>query len=245
MTGPDLRTLYDVIDGTWPAARYVRCGPFTLREGAGGGQRVSAATTDSPATLAEIAAAEAAMRAMAQAPLFMIRAGQEALDQQLDSRGYAVVDPVNLYVCPVAQLMGEPIPPVTVIPVWEPLAIQRDIWAAGGIGPGRVAVMERAPEPKTAMIARWNNHPGGCAFVGIHAGTAMLHALEILPLQRNQGLGKWIMRRAAFWAAEHGAAHLSVACTKANAGANALYTSLGMALAGQYHYRKLDADKAD
>ena len=92
--------------------------------------------------------------------------------------------------------------------------------------------------PKTAIIARWNDHPGGCAFVGIHNKIAMLHALEILPNQRQQGLGSWVMKRAAFWAQDHGADELSVVCTQANKGANALYTSLGMTLVGQYHYRK-------
>ena len=135
----------------------------------------------------------------------------------------------------------EPVPPVTAIPVWEPLSIMRDMWAEGGIGPGRIAVMERARGPKTAIVARWNDHPGGCAFVAIHDGIAMLHALEILPHQRQQGLGKWMMRRAAFWARDHGASHLSVVVTQANTGGNALYTSLGMTLVGQYHYRKLKA----
>ncbi|MEZ5716438.1 MAG: GNAT family N-acetyltransferase [Paracoccaceae bacterium] len=174
-----------------------------------------------------------------QPPLFMIREGQGALDRQLHGRGYAIVDPVSLYVAPVGLLTTEPVPPVTAIPVWEPLAIMRDIWAAGGIGPGRIAVMERAPGPKTSIVARWNDHPGGCAFVAIHDGIAMLHALEILPHQRKQGLGKWMMRRAAFWARDHGATHLSIVVTQANQGGNALYASLGMTLVGQYHYRKL------
>jgi GNAT superfamily N-acetyltransferase len=239
MTLPDIHTLYEVIDGTWPAARYSECGPFTLREGKGGGQRVCAATTDRPVTEADIDAAEAAMLAMHQPRLFMIRAGQSALDNQLAARGYPIVDPVNLYACPVDLLTTLPIPPVTAIPVWEPLSIMRDMWEAGGIGPGRVAVMERAPGPKTAIIGRWKDHPGGCAFVAIHENIAMLHALEILPHQRNQGLGKWLMRRAGFWAAENGAQHMSVICTRANPGANALYTSLSMTLVGQYHYRKL------
>lgn len=236
---PDISTLYDVIDGTWPPARTERLGPFTLRRGDGGGQRVSATTADRPVTTDELATAETAMRDMDQPCLFMIRSGQEALDAQLAARGYAVVDPVNLYAAPVQALMDTPIPPVTAIPVWEPLSIMLDIWAAGGFGPGRIAVMHRAPGPKTAIVARWRDHPGGCAFVAIHASIAMLHALEILPSQRQQGLGKWMMRRAAFWAAAQGASHLSVVCTQANAGANALYTSLGMTLVGQYHYRKL------
>lgn len=235
---PSAEALYDAIDGTWPAARQQRLGPLALREGRGGGQRVSATSASGPATAEELDAAEAAMAAMAQPALFQIRDGQEALDAALAARGYAIVDPVNLHAGTIASLTDVPVPPVTVIPVWEPLAIMRDIWAAGGIGPGRLAVMARAAGPKTALIARWNDHPGGCAFVAIHERIAMLHALEILPHQRGQGLGKWMMRRAAFWARDNGADVLAVACTQANTAANALYASLGMTLVGQYHYRK-------
>ncbi|NKW78995.1 GNAT family N-acetyltransferase, partial [Rhodobacteraceae bacterium R_SAG7] len=39
------------------------------------------------------------------------------------------------------------------------------------------------------------------------------------------------------WAAEQGATELAVLCTRANAGANALYARLGMQQAGGYHYR--------
>jgi hypothetical protein len=46
------------------------------------------------------------------------------------------------------------------------------------------------------------------------------------------------MRAAAFWAQEQGAQTLSVICTKANAGANGLYQTLGMAIVGEYHYRQ-------
>lgn len=242
MTAPGI-DLVAVLDGTWPAARLARLGPFTLREGRGGGQRVSAATADGPASGAEIDAAAAAMRAMGQRPNFMIRAGEDRLDAQLAARGLAVVDPVVAHACPVGNLTDTPLPRVTVLPVWEPLAIMREIWAAGGIGPARIAVMERAAGPKTGLLARFNDKPGGTAFVAIHDGVAMLHALEILPHQRQQGLGRWMMRGAAFWAAANGAHTLSVVCTRANAGANALYSSLGMQVAGRYHYRQTPAEK--
>jgi GNAT superfamily N-acetyltransferase len=65
----------------------------------------------------------------------------------------------------------------------------------------------------------------------------MLHALEILPHQRRKGMGVWMMRQAAYWAAEQGATELAVLCTRANAGANALYARLGMQQSGGYHYR--------
>lgn len=238
MTLPDVQTLYGVIDGTWPAARYTETPAFTFREGQGGGQRVSATTVKRPVTEDELTEAEETMRSLGQPCLFMIRAGQEALDAQLAARGYDVVDPVNLHVTPIETLTAEPLPPVTAIPVWEPLAIMHDIWEKGGIGPGRVAVMHRAQGPKTSIIARWNDHPGGVCFIAIHDRIAMVHALELLAHQRGQGLGKWMMRRAAFWAADHGATHISAVCTRANVAANALYASLGMTLVGQYHYRK-------
>lgn len=228
---------YGVVDGTWPPAAKRDLGPITLRQGQGGGSRVSAATANGPVSSDEIAAAEDAMRAMGQDPLFMIRDGDEALDTQLEALGYVVKDPVNIWSCPPALLTDIPIPRVTTFCVWEPLEIQREIWAAGGIGPERMAVMERAKGPKTALLGRYNDKPAGTGFVAIHDGVAMIHALEILPHQRRKGMGAWMVRQAAFWAVEQGAHELALVCTKANAGANGLYASLGMTHVGQYHYR--------
>ena len=231
--------LYDTIDATWPAARMIHDGPWTLRQGLGGGSRVSAASANGPVTEADIDRAEEAMRAMEQKQLFQVRPGDAALDALLEARGYQVMDPVIAYACPVEMLTDVPVPRVTVLPVWEPLAIMREIWASGGIGPARLAVMERAQGPKTGLLARYNDKPGGAAFVAMDQGVAMLHALEILPHQRQQGLAKWMMRGAAFWAAANGGTILSVVCTRANDGANALYSSLGMSVVGAYHYRIL------
>lgn len=237
MSLPGAHQLYEVCDRTWPAAAEHRVGPWTIRDGAGGGQRVSATTQEGD--LGDIAAAEDAMRALDQTLLFMIREGQEALDEALDARGYVVHDPVNVYACPIGQLTDVPIPKVTAFTIWEPLHIMRDIWATGGIGPERVAVMDRSACPKTGLLGRWNDHPAGTGYCAIHDDIAMVHALEILPHQRGQGVGKWMMRRAAVWAETQGATHMSVLCTKTNAAANGLYTSLGMAHVGSYHYRML------
>ncbi len=217
---------FDVIDQTWPAADQKTVGGFNLREGQGGGSRVSAATmVDGNAV--DIDAAEQAMLDMGQKRLFMIRPGDEALDAQLETRGYSVVDAVTIYACPAAKLTDLAIPRVTVFTIWEPLSIMREIWAAGGIGPERLDIMARVEGPKTGLLSRFNDKPGGVGFVGVHDGIAMVHALEIVPFQRKQGLAKWMMRGAAFWALDNGAETLSVMCTKANEGANALYRSLG------------------
>lgn len=235
---PDAQALYDVTDATWPAATETRQGPWRIRDGQNGGQRASATVAvDTPKT-DDIAEAEAAMQALDQPRLFQIRDGDAALDKMLAERGYEIVDPVNLWVAGIEDIATEFPPPVTAFQVWEPLAIQIDIWANGGIGPARIDVMRRANCAKTALLGRLNDSPAGAGFVGIHDQIAMVHALEVVPAQRRQGMAQYLMRLAAFWARDNGARHMSVLCTQANDGANALYRGLGMTLAGQYHYRK-------
>jgi len=234
MTTP--AAFYAAIDGTWPAARRIVSGPWTLRIGEGGGKRVSAATANGPVQDADINSAEIKMRDHGQPPLFMVQPGDEALDQALTTRGYDIVDPTNGYIAPVGTLTNIPIPRVTAFAIWEPLAIMEDIWAKVGIGPARLATMARA-QTKTGILARWNEKPAGAGFVAIHDGIAMVHAVEVLDHQRRQGVAQWIMRRAAFWAQENGAQTIAVLTTRANAPANALYQGLGFQPIGGYHYR--------
>jgi N-acetylglutamate synthase len=237
-----LPSWYDVIDNTWPAASCERHGIWTLREGRGGGSRVSATTLAELSAQIEpsdLKAAEDAMRGMGQPCIFMIREGEAPLDRALEQRGYAVKDPVTIYACPVSQLMNQPIPRVTVFSIWEPLAIMREIWAAGGIGDARLAIMSRAAGPKTGFLCRHRDKPAGTAYAAICNGIAMVHAVEIPPDHRRNGMGKWVMRAAAFWADENRADTLSVMCTVQNKAANALYTSIGMTPVGKYHYRHL------
>ena len=56
----------------------------------------------------------------------------------------------------------------------------------------------------------------------------MLHALEVAPFARRQGLGRGMTRAVAAWALAAGAATLALAVTRANAPARALYDRLGM-----------------
>ncbi len=234
--------LYDAIDGTWPAKQVLHHGPWRLRAGDGGGKRVSAATAHGPVTALDIADAEQAMTQLGQTPLFMLRHTDQALDAELAQLGYHIVDPVNLYACAPDMLTDVPIPRVTVFDLWEPLAIMREIWEQGGIGAARQRVMDRAPGPKTALLSRLDDKPAGVAFVAMHNGIAMVHAVEVLPHQRRKGAAAWMMRGAAFWAEKQGAHTLSVICTDANTGANALYAALGFSVQGHYHYRMKPKD---
>lgn len=233
----DAAALLDVCEATWPPARISRVGPWTIRDGAGGGKRVSAATAEEAFTDLDITLAEQAMRAIHQRPLFMIRAGDDTLDAMLAARGYNLIDEVVLYTAPITALMDKQIPPVTCFAIWEPLAIMAEIWALGGVGPARLDVMARA-RMKTGILARWNEKPAGAAFAGVNGEVAMVHAVEVLPAQRNQGVAEWIMRAAAFWGHANGAKDIAVLCVSANKPANALYTKLGFAPVGTYHYRQ-------
>ncbi|MBW4709446.1 GNAT family N-acetyltransferase [Roseobacter sp. YSTF-M11] len=232
-TGP----LFDAVDVTWPAAKRVHLGAWILRDGQGGGKRVSAATAVQDVTDADIEVAEDAMTNAGQTPLFMIRPEDTDLDRVLAARDYEVVDPVNIYSIALEHLTDKPMPRVTAFCIWEPLAIMEEIWAQGGIGPERIAVMARA-DIKTGILARWNEKPAGVAFAAVHGGICMVHALEVLPEQRRQGVAQWVMRAAAFWGREQGATDIAVLCTKANTAANELYSSLGFEVVADYHYRQ-------
>jgi len=237
MSAPSLTRLYDAIDGTWPAANVIEAGPWRLRDGGGGGKRVSCATAAGDWDRDDLAAAEQAMRLMGQDALFMIRAGEDALDAALATEGYAVIDPVTLWLAPVNSLTDLEIPRVKAFAIWEPLAIMHEIWAEGGIGPARYQVMDRAEGPKAAIFGRTDDKPAGAGFCAIHDGIAMVHALEIRAAHRGKGLGKWMMRRAAIWAQENGADWIAALCVQENAAANGLYASLGFEPVGEYHYR--------
>lgn len=212
MTLPDAPALLAALEATWPAAGVAAVAGVRLMYGAGGGKRVSAA------------------RASGAVP------DAAALDAALAKRGYAVVDPTVLMAAPVAALAAPPAP-ITLFPVWPPLQIMRDIWTENGIDAARQAVMERAPEPKTALIARVSDRAAGVAFVGAHAGVAMLHAVEVLPGLRRKGAARNILTGAAWWAKGRGMDWLALAVTRANAGARALYAGAGMTEVCGYHYR--------
>jgi ribosomal protein S18 acetylase RimI-like enzyme len=228
--------LYATIEATWPPARSFRKGPWTLRDGQGGGKRVSAATAEGWVNAADIALMEAEQQALGQPLLAMIREGDEALDALLAMQDYEIVDPVVAYAAPVSRLAG-PVPPASAFAHWPRLAVTEEIWAEAGIGPGRLAVMDRAPAPKCAVLGRTDDRPAGAAFVALYEKTAMIHAIEVRSRLRRRGTARNILRAAATWAQDVGATTFSLVVTERNTAARALYASLGMAVVGHYHYR--------
>ncbi|MBK0401045.1 GNAT family N-acetyltransferase [Limibaculum sp. M0105] len=239
-TPPDAERLLDAVDVTWPAAEQREVAGWRLRRGVGGGKRVSAASALAAGSLPDIGAAVSGLAAWGQQPLFRVTPGEEALDDALHARGYAVIDPVVIYCAPAVSIDDGADQTARVIRVETPLRIVDEIWAEGGIGPGRRAVMDRPAGPRAVLLARVEDRPAGVAFVAIDDGIAMIHAIEVGEVFRRKGAGGALLRGAARFALEHDAPWLALAVTEANAAAHALYEGLGMTVAARYHYRVLD-----
>ncbi len=227
--------VFSALDATWPAAATKAQDGWLLRDGAGGGKRVSAASRTT--SDAEISVAADAMRVMGQAPLFQVRTDEADLDAELERAGYAVVDPVWLYAGRAADLIDGKSEQSRVYRGQFAVAAMEEVWAAGGIGPARLAVMKRAAAPKSWLMTRIDDRPAGVAFVSVAGDIAMIHAIEVADAYRRQGAGRALMSGAATFAADNGAEWLALAVTKANVGANNLYQSLGMEVVAGYHYR--------
>ncbi|MDJ0993548.1 MAG: GNAT family N-acetyltransferase [Dinoroseobacter sp.] len=231
--------IWTAIDATWAPAAYHTCGPVVLREGIGGGQRVSAATTEAGCTDVDIAAAAQAMRDLGQVPLFMVRGDQPDFDKQLSRLGFMIKDPVVVLDGLLEGAVMEPPPPVSAFPIWPPLQIMKELWAAGGIGAARLDVMARSADPKTAFLGRVEDRAAGCAFISMLGDLAVIHAVEVLSAYRRKGVAQNMVRGAANWAKTQGATRMATLVTKANRPSLALFTSLGLSPVEQYHYRVL------
>ncbi len=236
-TPPTADQLFVALDATWPAAANTKQDGWLLRDGAGGGKRVSAASRLTPD--AGVAAAVEAMRAMGQTPMFQVRGEEVDLDTALEAAGYKLVDPVWLYAAPVGDLIDGESEQSRVYRGQFAVAAMQEIWAKGGIGPARLAVMERAAAPKSWLMTRIEDRPAGVAFVSVSGDVAMVHAIEVAGAYRRRGAAHALMSGAATFAADNGANWLALAVTKANLGATSLYQSLGMEVVAGYHYRVL------
>lgn len=240
MPSPD--QLFEALHATWPAAAQTKWDGWIIRDGAGAGKRASAASLVTPN--ADITQAEALQRDLGQTPLFMIRQSdgqdQTILDEALHNRGYATLDPTVIYACDVDSLAPDTLPIAKTYAVWEPLQVMKEIWAVGGIGAARTALMHRVTGPKTAIMSRTGDTACGVGFVALHKNIAMVHAVEVHKTHRRKGVARLVMANAAHWAKAQGAKTLALAVTRDNLAANMLYTSLGMTQVTAYHYRAKD-----
>lgn len=246
MTENDFAALFDALDATWPSEALESIGSFVIGRDTGGGQRVSSARLPGNFDPIELAAAIGHFERAGRLPLFQVRPGQTALDDALASAGFRRHDATRLLVR--NSIDAGPPPRSGAIPAWPPLAIMREIWSAGGIGAGRLAVMDRASTPRTCLLGRDRDTPAGACFVSVAGKIAMIHALEVAPPSRRCGVARRLVEGAARWAANMGAESLAAAVLSNNAPAQALFSSLGFVDVAGYHYRiapRMGKDRQD
>ncbi|MEL6205355.1 MAG: GNAT family N-acetyltransferase [Pseudomonadota bacterium] len=227
--------LFAALEATWPPAAWHDAPGWRVPEGRGGGNRVSAArpVTEVP----DIDAMARIQDQIGQERLVQVRRGHEVLDAALEAAGYTSRDATLGLVAPVDAVAAEP-PRVTAFEVDWPMAeIGREIWAGGGIGPARVAVMDRVQGPKCAFLGRVDDQPAAAAFVACHGPIAMVHALEVLPQHRRKGVARHLMQAMALWALREGASRIGCFVTENNVAARTLYAGLGLGVETAYHYR--------
>ncbi len=235
MKRPSQIDLYNAVDATWAPFAFHNLDGWMIREGAGGGQRVSAATALSNTQSFQINAAGTKMVSLDQTPLFMIRNTDTGLDAELHDLGYEIVDPVVILVAPTTELLSNPsIKMQTVHALNKPDANAKVIWAAGGIDQGRLDVMTRVKGPKAVLVAG----EMGVAFAAAHGNVAMVHAVEVASQHRRKGVANAMMYKAFEWAKDVGCEWVAVLTVHANIPARTLYENLGMTEAAAYHYRR-------
>lgn len=247
--------LIDALEATWPPEAVSELHGCRIRSAPGAGSRVNSIRPLrfdlSDDALAEV---EAAATEAAGAPLWAL---PEALDDardpaselasRLTARGYEAFDPCFFMTgAPEAvhaaalerraARVGES--EVAALAMRCPLAAVERIWAMGGVGPERLAVMRRAEGPSETFIARRGQRLGGVGFVSVDpaTGIAYVHALEIVEQARGKGVGPMIMAASAKFAAEHGAEQLAVSARRHNLPALALFEGVGLSRVGGYVY---------
>lgn len=223
---PSAQDLYDVIDATWaPYSKQEKDGWF-IREGRGGGKRVSAANQQHVS--ADIEAAETAMALLKQPALFMIRDGFPTLEMQLAKRGYSITAPTIM----MAKSLSDKGIDIAADFLDTPSPEQMSLWEKGGIDARRLDVMHRVDVPKTFVQI-----DGATGFAAVHNNIVMVHAVEVSDPIRRQGVGQNLMNAAAMWGSMKGAHTISIVTTRDNRPAQNLYKKLGYSAAGTYHYR--------
>ena len=237
MTFKSRSSIFETIDLTWPAEEFVELPKWKLRKSKNNGKRASAATAIGKSSIPDIKFVENILAEWCQDKLFMIKAGENSLDEALEKRGYCIVDPTNIWSISSEALSIQQIPPVTAFSIFPPLAIQKEIWTANGIDASRIKIMDRVKTPKTTIFGRINAKPAASAFVAVANKIAMVHALIVDHKCQRQGMGTFVMQKVGAWAHQQGAESVAVLCTKQNQSANNFYKTLGMRVIGEYHYR--------
>jgi GNAT superfamily N-acetyltransferase len=238
---PDSAALTQALAEGWRPAESARIGGWLVRWSSEGGKRASAIWPFGDPGMdldAAVAAASGLQRSHGARPLAHVGPADGPLDARLAALGWDVADPCHVLAAPAAAVAARGHGGRMAVAVRCPLAALDELWEAGGIGPGRRAVMETTPAPKEIVLMREDDRAAAALFVAATGPVATLHAVHVAPAFRRRGVGAALCAAAGAWALEAGAETLALAVTVANAPARALYGALGFVEAFPYHYRR-------
>ena len=226
-----------LLEDTWPPGEVIHFDNWTIRISNGAGKRASAISLEGVWEEASFIRLKKFLKRLGKSEIFMIYQSGSLFEKELNNRNYQVFDKSCIFEISVSELIKNEPPPISMFSIWPPLEIQKQLWNSNGIGWQRQAVMNRANQIKTSILARWNDNPVASAFIAKSGNVAFLHALVVDQNFRRQGVAKALMRHAGQWANKNNCSRLMVVTTEANAAANGLYSSLEFQLVNKYHYR--------
>ena len=226
-----------MLEDTWPPKKVIRLDDWTIRISEGAGKRASAISLEGIWEEASFRKLKDLLRKLGKSEIFMIYQSDSLFKKELNNLNYQVFDKSCIFEISVSELIKNEPPPISMFSIWPPLEIQKQLWNSNGIGWQRQAVMNRANQIKTSILARWNDNPVASAFIAKSGNVAFLHALAVEQNFRRQGVARALIRHAGQWADRNNCARLMVVTTEANAAATSLYASLKFQLVNKYHYR--------
>lgn len=231
----------------WPALETVEQGPWSLRFAAGYTKRansVQALGSPWPSEGPELVkAAEEAYRSRGLVPTFKIpeHPAWAPLDEALALRSYPIVDPSRVLVVDLGTFTAPPHADVVVETRFTPQWLD-GLVVANGVPEGlRSAARSMALAVETPLAASGPSRGGdlGWAYAALVGDQAWLFDLVVAPEARRRGWGRALVATLAHRAARAGAQTFHLLVLASNAGANALYESLGFVEVYRYHYRQL------
>ena len=226
-----------LLEDTWPPGEVIHFDNWTIRISNGAGKRASAISLEGVWEEASFIRLKKFLKRLGKSEIFMIYQSGSLFEKELNNRNYQVFDKSCIFEISVSELIKNEPPPISMFSIWPPLEIQKQLWNSNGVGWQRQAVMNRANQIKTSILARWDDNPVASAFIAKSGNVAFLHALVVEQNFRRQGVARALIRYAGQWADKNNCARLMVVTTEANSAANSLYTSLKFQLVNKYHYR--------